>query len=138
MSDPDPALRPEKLPEDSDRALRPQGLEEFIGQQEARANLRVAAGLPEPEQRRPEQRVRALGAAELREGRRPRFRVVAVEGRARRTATGRGRPLLAEPPATPARSCSRSIPVTRLNLLIVPPRLVARSAIALHEPDGST
>jgi Holliday junction DNA helicase RuvB len=29
------------LPEDSDRALRPQALEDFIGQQEARANLRV-------------------------------------------------------------------------------------------------
>ncbi len=38
---PDPALRPEKLPEDADRALRPQVLEEFIGQHEARANLRV-------------------------------------------------------------------------------------------------
>lgn len=41
MTTPDPALRPERLPEDSDRALRPQGLDEFIGQQEARANLRV-------------------------------------------------------------------------------------------------
>ena len=39
--EPDPSLRPEKLPEDTDRALRPQMLEEFIGQQEARANLRV-------------------------------------------------------------------------------------------------
>jgi Holliday junction DNA helicase RuvB len=38
---PDPALRPDKLPEDADRALRPQMLEEFIGQHEARANLRV-------------------------------------------------------------------------------------------------
>lgn len=37
----DPALRPERLPEDADRALRPQVLEEFIGQHEARANLRV-------------------------------------------------------------------------------------------------
>jgi Holliday junction DNA helicase RuvB len=41
MSEPDPFLRPEPLPEDSDRALRPQVLEEFIGQAEARANLRV-------------------------------------------------------------------------------------------------
>ncbi|SFP04050.1 Holliday junction branch migration DNA helicase RuvB [Tranquillimonas alkanivorans] len=40
MDQPDPTLRPEKLPED-DRALRPQGLGEFIGQAEARANLRV-------------------------------------------------------------------------------------------------
>ncbi len=37
----DPALRPEKLPEDHDRALRPQTLDDFIGQAEARANLRV-------------------------------------------------------------------------------------------------
>jgi len=37
----DPTLRPDRLPEDTDRALRPQGLDEFIGQQEARANLRV-------------------------------------------------------------------------------------------------
>ncbi len=44
MSTPDPTLRGADLPEDSpdlDRALRPQALEEFIGQQEARANLRV-------------------------------------------------------------------------------------------------
>ncbi|WP_045387213.1 Holliday junction branch migration DNA helicase RuvB [Falsirhodobacter sp. alg1] len=41
MSEPDPTLRPERLPEDNDRALRPQGLDEFIGQAEARANLRV-------------------------------------------------------------------------------------------------
>ncbi len=37
----DPALRAEKLPEDLDRALRPQVLEEFVGQAEARANLAV-------------------------------------------------------------------------------------------------
>ena len=41
MADPDPALRPAPLPEDADRALRPQRLEDFIGQAEARANLRV-------------------------------------------------------------------------------------------------
>ncbi|MBZ4022588.1 Holliday junction branch migration DNA helicase RuvB [Rhodobacter sp. TJ_12] len=41
MTDPDPTLRPDRLPEDADRALRPQVLEEFIGQAEARANLRV-------------------------------------------------------------------------------------------------
>ena len=37
----DPALRAEKLPEDMDRALRPQVLEDFVGQAEARANLAV-------------------------------------------------------------------------------------------------
>lgn len=41
MSDPDPTLRPDPLPEDTDRALRPQMLSDFIGQEEARANLRV-------------------------------------------------------------------------------------------------
>lgn len=41
MSEPDPTLRPEERPEDRDRALRPQVLDEFIGQAEARANLRV-------------------------------------------------------------------------------------------------
>lgn len=41
MSQPDPDLRPERLPEDNDRALRPHVLEDFIGQREARANLRV-------------------------------------------------------------------------------------------------
>ncbi|MDA8747251.1 Holliday junction branch migration DNA helicase RuvB [Litoreibacter sp.] len=41
MSEPDPIVRPEKRPGDADRALRPQGLDEFIGQAEARANLRV-------------------------------------------------------------------------------------------------
>jgi len=37
----DPTLRPERRPEDSDRALRPPTLDEFIGQEEARSNLRV-------------------------------------------------------------------------------------------------
>jgi Holliday junction DNA helicase RuvB len=41
MASPDPTLRPDPLPEDADRTLRPQKLEEFIGQAEARANLRV-------------------------------------------------------------------------------------------------
>ncbi|MCJ8138652.1 Holliday junction branch migration DNA helicase RuvB [Falsirhodobacter halotolerans] len=41
MNQPDPTLRPDRLPEDQDRALRPQGLGEFVGQAEARANLRV-------------------------------------------------------------------------------------------------
>jgi Holliday junction DNA helicase RuvB len=41
MTDPDPTLRPDRLPEDTDRALRPQTLDDFIGQEEARANLRV-------------------------------------------------------------------------------------------------
>ncbi|MBY6201290.1 Holliday junction branch migration DNA helicase RuvB [Maritalea mobilis] len=41
MTEPDPTLRPDPLPEDGDRALRPQTLDDFIGQEEARANLRV-------------------------------------------------------------------------------------------------
>ena len=41
MTGPDPTLRAERLPEDVDRALRPQMLDEFVGQEEARANLRV-------------------------------------------------------------------------------------------------
>jgi Holliday junction DNA helicase RuvB len=38
---PDPTLRPDRQPEDHDRALRPQMLAEFVGQAEARANLAV-------------------------------------------------------------------------------------------------
>ena len=41
MTTPDPNLRPDLQPEDNDRALRPQMLDEFIGQHEARANLKV-------------------------------------------------------------------------------------------------
>jgi len=41
MSEPDPTLRPDTLPEDNDRALRPQALDDFIGQAEVIANLRV-------------------------------------------------------------------------------------------------
>ena len=41
MEKSDPMMRPEPMPEDTDRALRPQGLDEFVGQAEARANLRV-------------------------------------------------------------------------------------------------
>ena len=41
MIDADPALRAEPMPEDNDRALRPQVLDDFIGQAEARANLKV-------------------------------------------------------------------------------------------------
>ena len=44
MTDPDPTLRPDPLPEDAagdTRALRPQQLDDFIGQAEARANLKV-------------------------------------------------------------------------------------------------
>lgn len=37
----DPELRPEPLAGDADRALRPQTLDEFIGQREARSNLKV-------------------------------------------------------------------------------------------------
>ncbi len=39
--EPDQTLRPEAQPMDADRALRPQVLDEFIGQAEARANLAV-------------------------------------------------------------------------------------------------
>jgi holliday junction DNA helicase RuvB len=41
MAQSDPALRPEMMLEDADRALRPQTLGEFIGQKAARANLSV-------------------------------------------------------------------------------------------------
>ncbi|WP_397543588.1 Holliday junction branch migration DNA helicase RuvB [Roseovarius salis] len=41
MTGPDPTLRPDPLPEDAERGLRPQALEDFIGQAEAKANLRV-------------------------------------------------------------------------------------------------
>lgn len=41
MNNPDPTLRPDPLPEDRDRALRPQMLDDFVGQADARANLRV-------------------------------------------------------------------------------------------------
>ncbi|MEM8979693.1 MAG: Holliday junction branch migration DNA helicase RuvB [Pseudomonadota bacterium] len=41
MSEPDPTLRPAPLPEDNDKALRPKSFDDFIGQAEARANLRV-------------------------------------------------------------------------------------------------
>ncbi|KQI69309.1 ATP-dependent DNA helicase RuvB [Loktanella sp. 3ANDIMAR09] len=41
MDTPDPLMRPEPLPEDGDRALRPQTLDAFIGQAEARSNLKV-------------------------------------------------------------------------------------------------
>ncbi len=40
-TEPDPTLRPDPQPSDADRALRPQTLDAFIGQAEARANLRV-------------------------------------------------------------------------------------------------
>ena len=44
MTTPDPTLRPDPRPEDTDpadRALRPRSLDDFVGQAEARANLRV-------------------------------------------------------------------------------------------------
>ena len=41
MTGPDPTLRPAPLPEDEGRALRPLLLDDFVGQAEARANLRV-------------------------------------------------------------------------------------------------
>ena len=39
--EPDPTLRGQALPEDLDRALRPQVLADFVGQAEARANLAI-------------------------------------------------------------------------------------------------
>ena len=41
MTEPDPTLRPERQGDDDGPALRPQSLDEFIGQAAARANLRV-------------------------------------------------------------------------------------------------
>ncbi len=41
MIDSDPIVRPEGMPEDFDRALRPQMLDEFVGQAQARSNLKV-------------------------------------------------------------------------------------------------
>jgi Holliday junction DNA helicase RuvB len=41
MNEPDPTLRANALPEDMDHALRPQLLQDFIGQADARANLAV-------------------------------------------------------------------------------------------------
>ena len=41
MTEIDPTVRPAPLPEDTDRALRPQMLDEFVGQAEARSNLKV-------------------------------------------------------------------------------------------------
>lgn len=41
MASPDPTLRPSPQPGDADRALRPQQLTDFVGQAEARANLRI-------------------------------------------------------------------------------------------------
>ncbi len=41
MTEPEPILRPDAQAEDADKSLRPQTLEDFVGQAEARANLRV-------------------------------------------------------------------------------------------------
>ena len=41
MNEPDPNLRGDLMPEELDRALRPQSLNEFVGQSDARANLRI-------------------------------------------------------------------------------------------------
>ena len=41
MSDINPLIREESVPDDNDRALRPKSLNEFIGQSEARSNLSV-------------------------------------------------------------------------------------------------
>jgi Holliday junction DNA helicase RuvB len=41
MTTPDPTLRPAPLPEDAGPAMRPQTLDAFVGQGEARSNLRV-------------------------------------------------------------------------------------------------
>ncbi|PJA59740.1 MAG: Holliday junction branch migration DNA helicase RuvB, partial [Rhodobacterales bacterium CG_4_9_14_3_um_filter_71_31] len=45
MTAADPLIRPEPQPEDArDRALRPESLDSFIGQEAAKANLRVFVG----------------------------------------------------------------------------------------------
>jgi Holliday junction DNA helicase RuvB len=48
MAAPDPLIRPDRLPEDgaeaADRALRPDSFEAFVGQEAAKANLRVFVG----------------------------------------------------------------------------------------------
>jgi Holliday junction DNA helicase RuvB len=41
MNDPDRLISPDKRGEDVDSTLRPQSLDEFTGQAEARANLTV-------------------------------------------------------------------------------------------------
>ena len=41
MTEPDPDLRPQEMLSDMDRALRPQTLDDFVGQAQARANLKV-------------------------------------------------------------------------------------------------
>ncbi|MGO4916192.1 Holliday junction branch migration DNA helicase RuvB [Pseudogemmobacter sp. W21_MBD1_M6] len=41
METPDPTLRGVRQPEDHDRAMRPKVLDDFIGQQEARGNLKI-------------------------------------------------------------------------------------------------
>ncbi|MGY9047566.1 MAG: AAA family ATPase, partial [Rhodobacterales bacterium] len=41
MAAADPSMSPEAQPEDYDRALRPKMLDDFVGQAEAKANLRV-------------------------------------------------------------------------------------------------
>ena len=41
MEDRDPIFTPDAQPEDNDRALRPQGLDECIGQAETRSKLKV-------------------------------------------------------------------------------------------------
>ena len=41
MIEPDPLMRPEEILEDKDRAMRPQALDDFVGQAELRANLGV-------------------------------------------------------------------------------------------------
>jgi len=49
MTNPDPNLRPEPLIDDVDRALRPQNLNDFTGQSEARANLKVSSRVQKKE-----------------------------------------------------------------------------------------
>jgi len=41
MAEPDPTLRPDPMPEDAERSLRPHLLDDFIGQRDAKANLRI-------------------------------------------------------------------------------------------------
>ena len=66
MSDIDPTVRPDPLPEDFDRALRPQELDEFVGQAEARALPSEPAEVTQPTHRAVQVQLRAMALTERR------------------------------------------------------------------------
>ena len=61
MTDPDRLTIPERRPEDLDAALRPKSLDEFVGQQAARENLRLAAQLTGRSVRRIDELLQRVG-----------------------------------------------------------------------------